>query len=350
MELKIPAFPVLEPLSKATQTALSPLDFLPTDFLEIDLDKEGELNHFHVQAVCLKKCPSNMLTSNDGAAVPDYVQTPEGAFYKDPAYYHYPSYAASNIWFKRVPERSQKGYGSWRLAGTDYTALLIHHIWPHHKLIFKSEGAQLLYIFLLTRFFSQTKNAAIAAAFKLNGTVPEMPVDFIEHPTLPLTDYQKVAFYISLDNAAYCLFMEQGTGKTPVIINRVCLEAARKRSAGKGMYRVLIICPQQVRINWEREFARFATVPGKTCILRGGKIGKIRSLIDTIRSEEDCAWSAGIISIDSIGSIWEGLKNVKDWDLVIIDESHKIKNYQSKRFKDLMKIDEQRANAKEILT
>jgi len=348
METKIPAFPVLEPLSKATGTILAPLQFLPTDFLEIDVD-EKNMEHFLVQAVCLKKCESNLLPSMDDAANPAYVTTPDGAFYKDDKYYYYSSFNASTVWFRRVPERSQLGFGRWKLAGTDFTALIIHHVWPHHKLIFKSEEAQLLYTFLLRRFYTQSKSAIIAAEFKFSGKIPEMPKDFIEHNELPLTDYQKVALYVSELNPAYCLFMEQGTGKTPIVINKICLKAARKRAKENKMYRALIICPQQVRKNWEREFNRFATVPGKTCVLRGNNINKIRSLIDVIRSEDDCAWSAAIISIDSVCSIWEGLKNMK-WDYVVIDESHKIKNANTKRFKDMMKIDDLHTNGKEILT
>jgi len=347
-ENKIPAFPVLEPLSKATETALTPLKLLPTDFLEIDVDdKEGE--HFLVDAVCLKKCPTNVLPSADTAANPPYITIAEGAFYKDDAFYHYPSYNASTVWFRRVPERSQKGFGRWRLAGTDYTALIIHHAWPHDHLIFKSEEAQLLYTYLLKRFFVQTNSAAIAAKFKLTGEVPQMPEDFIEHKTWPQRDYQKTAINISTNNAAYALFMEQRTGKTPIVVNRVSLEAARKRAAKEGMYRALIICPPPVRINWQREFARFATTPGKTCILRGDNLKKIRTLTDGIRDESDCAWAANIISIDSIRSVWAGMKNIQ-WDLVVVDESHRIKNHTTNRFNDLMEINELRAKAKMILT
>lgn len=347
-ENKIPAFPVLEPLSKATATALAPLNLLDTDFLEIDVDKEG--GHFMVQAVCLKRCPANILPSADAAATPAYVTTPKGAFYKDDAFYHYPSFNASTVWFRRVPERSQKGFGLWRLAGTDYTALVIHHAWPHHSLIFKSEEAQLLYTFLLKRFFVQSSNATIAAKFKLTKEVPAMPTDFVEHPKLPLTDYQKTVLLISINNLAYALFMEQGTGKTPVIVNRVCLESARKRASNKGMYRVLIICPQQVRLNWQREFARFATTPGKTCILRGDNLKKMRVLTDGVRDEEDCAWAACVISIDSVRSIWKGGMGRVKWDLVVIDESHKIKNASTNRYKNLMEIDDLHTNAKTILT
>lgn len=348
METKIPAFPLLEPLSQATATSFMPLKLLPSDFLEIGIEeKEGK--HFIVQAVCLKRCPANMLGSTDHAAIPEFVQTIDGSFYKDPAFYFYPSYTASSEWFQRIPERSQKGFGHWRLAGTDYTALIIHHAWPHHKLIFKSEEAQLLYTFLLRRFFAQSRSASIAADYKISGNFPDMPKDFIEHPTLPLTDYQKVAFQICLYNPNYALFMEQGTGKTPIVINKVCLESARKRAKHKKQYNVLIICPQQVRINWEREFRRFATVPGKTCILRGQNIQKMRRLIDGVRDEDDCAWGACIISLDSLNGIWGGLKLIK-WDLVVIDESHKIKNSQTNRYKQLIKIDGSRAKSKMILT
>ena len=348
METKIPAFPVLEPLSKATQTNLAPMDFHDTDFLEIDVD-EKEGTHFVVQAVCLKKAEGNLLLSSDEAACPEYVETPNGPYYKDERRYYYPSFDASSLWFKRIPEASQLGYGKWKLAGTDYSALVIHHLWDHSKLIFQSEEAALLYTYLLRRFFSQSFAAKTAAEFKTNKTVPKMPDDFIEHKTLPLTDYQKVAMMCSMQTSAYALFMEQGTGKTPIVVAKANLESARKRSKKQGMHRTLILCPQQVRLNWEREFQRFAVVPGKTVVLRGGPLRKVRGLCDAIRDEEDCAWSATILSIDSVSSMWEALKECS-WDEVVIDESHKIKNWKTNRFKTLMKIDAIHARHKMILT
>lgn len=347
MEAKIPAFPILEPLSQATATSLQAVKLLPTDFLEVDIDDK---DNFLVEAVCLRRCPTNILPSDEVV----YVTTPDGSFYKDDNYYHYPSVNASSNWVQRVPERSSKSYGAWLLAGTDYSALVIHHVWPHFKLIFKSEEAILLYTLLLKRFLVQSKNTLITAKWFANKEAPEMPDDFIEHPDLPLTAYQKVALLCSLNRNEFALFMEQRTGKTPIVINRVCLEGARKRAGRllgveKGMYRALIIVPQQVRINWEREFERFATVPGKTSILRGGQVAKVRALIDGIRSEDDCTWSACIISLDSISSIWDAIKRVY-WDLVVIDESHRIKNHRTNRYKSVIKINEARARAKMILT
>jgi len=342
-EIKIPAFPVLEPLSRATSTSLQPISFHRGDFLEIDVDKTGDA--FITKAVCLKKVDNAL--GGDVEAV--HIRTDEGVFVKDEKYYDYPSTVASLKWFGRIPERKQIQYGTWKLAGTDFSALLIHHIWPGNRLIFKSEEAALLYSYLLKRFLVQTKAALTAATWKATNEDPIMPEDFIEHPELPLTPCQKVALLASLGLPSYALFMEQGTGKTAVVVNRVCYEGGRKMKAGKGMYRALIICPKQVRRNWSREFERFATTPGKVVDLRGAKVRKIRDLIDAVRTESDCCWSATIISLDSISSIWEGLGRIK-WDFACIDESHKIKNPNTKRFKSVMKLDDIRAKSKMILT
>lgn len=340
---KIPAMPVLEPLSRATQNTLAPLTMQPTDFLEIDVN---DAENFVVQSVYLKQVSGNLLPA-DGM---EYVQTSKGIFIKDDKWNsYYASHNATTAWARRVPERKEAGYGRYEMAGTDFTALVIHHVWDHEQLIFKSEEAQILYTYLLKRFLVQCKSALLISQWKVNQQIPEMPKDYIEHPELPLTGYQKVGLLASLSTNSYSLFMEQGTGKTAVAIARVCLEGARKRAHHKGMYRVLVVCPQQVRVNWQREFRRFATVPGKTVILRGGTIGKTRCLIDVVRSEDDCAWSAAILSVDSVHSIWEALQNIK-WDLVVLDESHYIKNGKTKRFKALIKIDELHTESKMILT
>jgi SNF2 family DNA or RNA helicase len=50
-----------------------------------------------------------------------------------------------------------------------------------------------------------------------------------------------------------------------------------------------------------------------------------------------------------VSSIWEALSKIV-WDLVVIDESHKIKNSRTNRYKSVIKIDDMRARAKMILT
>lgn len=344
----IRSMPVLEPLSRATQQRLTPISLTRSDFLEIDVNSEGDA--FIIEMVNLTECEKNILPN-------DSVETFEfdgDMFYKKESNYRYVSYAADNQWLSRIPERSQVGFSKHKLAATDFTVLVIHHVWPTKKLIFKSEEAQVLYIYLLRRFLMQTRSATIMADFKVTGAVPEMPDDFIDHPDLPMNPYQKVAFFASLHKEAFAYYMEQGTGKTAILVNRICYEGSRKRR-GKTvgslptMYKALVLCPQQVRSNWQSEFRRFAVSPGKTVVLRGGNVGRTRCLCDAVRFEDDCDWSAAILSIDSVGSMWEALRRVK-WDIVVIDESHLIKNYRTRRFKNVMKIDELHTKSKAILT
>lgn len=318
---------VLEPLCQATRNLFSPIKISSDDYLHIQMDKEGK--KFITQATTYRK--KTNLDNGDEVRIIDGEEMIRGNYGA--------SQGACQKWQRRCPERKEIGWGRHHLAATDFTALVIHHTWPTKKLIFDSEEAELTYKFLLTRFFSQSKSAKMVAEFKEKGIVPDMPEDFIEHPDLPLSPYQKVGMLCSLHQEAYAYFMEQGTGKTPMAVNRICLEAARKRGKNGSIYRVLIICPKNVRINWQNEFRRFATVPGKTVVARGTVIDRTKAIIDAIRNDTDCAFGAVIMSADSIANTWDALAMVP-WDLAILDESHYIKAHTTKRSKAVRKLAE----------
>ena len=172
----------------------------------------------------------------------------------------------------------------------------------------------------------QTKNAVDQAKFKLNREIPEMPDDWVEHPdpTLVLADYQKAALAIALGNEAYCLWFKQGLGKTPVAIHKMVTEAKRTRQGIYGkprMMRTLIVCPKHLRKNWKNEIGRFTTVEGKVVLIRGGKIRRINGLIDAVREEDDCVFSAALCSYETVENTWDALSKIA-WDLVILDEKN----------------------------
>ena len=318
---------VVEPLCKATETTFRPVSFRDHEFLFIDLDADGSKFVTVVQA-CR---PARSDDPQDEV----FDHPTRGRLTVDA--YRPVSHSAASGWQKRVPESTQRGFGRYIFATTDFSALVMYHAVPASQVVFKSEEAKTMFRFLITRFMSQSRSAEMIAQFRVQGIVPEMPSDFIDHPELPLTDYQRVALLCSIQQEGRALFMEQGTGKTAVAINRICLEGHRKREGTlpgvkKGMYRALILCPNAVRLNWESEFERFATRPGKTSVLRGGPIHRLKALIDGAKNEEDCDWSACILSIDSVQSMLVPLSKVP-WDLVIIDESHYIKNARAKRTK-----------------
>ncbi len=108
-----------------------------------------------------------------------------------------------------------------------------------------------------------TGPTARAAAFKIAGEAcPLLPAGGTTTKKLPLSDYQTVASQLALGQDGFALFMEQGTGKTPTVIRRICVEGARDP---ENMYRALIVCPPQVVYNWTKELERFATSPGRWC-------------------------------------------------------------------------------------
>ena len=309
---------VLTPLSEATKQLFTPIKIDSSEYLEIDLDKLGK--HFITQATRLLP-----YSFDEGG---HYYTIGGEKYYRNGSI----SLEVAERWQPRIPERKHLGYGKWSFACTDFTVLTIHHIWPKEKLLFANEVVELTYRYLLTRFFSQARNAVMGANFKETGIVPVMPFDFIDHPKLPLADYQKVALLASLDQEAYALFMEQGTGKTPIVINRICLEGGRKRKNKNKLYRALIICPSQVRLNWKTEFQRFPINTGKIGVLRGDPIKRTRTLMDVVRETENHNWAVAIIGVDSVPTTLEQLTLV-EWDLIVLDESHYIKSIRTNRAK-----------------
>ncbi|MAF76509.1 MAG: hypothetical protein CMF17_11790 [Idiomarinaceae bacterium] len=347
----------LEPLSKETEQVTAPLNLRQNDFLEIDVD--ADLKRFIVQAISLRPIAVpdpipgwdavNMAEAEQQEDRGDYVIN--GVPYVKEGW---PSREATHYWINRVPERRESGSGRWILAATDYTMLVVLNSWPSDRIIFKSQEAQVQMTYLLRRFLVQKRAQRVIANFKVEGTCPDMPDDFIDHPERPAADYQKAAMLASLNQPAFGFFGEQGTGKTLMAILRINLEASRKR-AGKvagvkaGMYRALILCPKQVRSNWHNEFERFSTSPGKVGVMRGGLIDRQKVLLDCVKDEEDCDWSACILSMDSSAQSMEMLKRVP-WDIVVVDESHYMKNPSSKRFKTLREFNNTSTRQKLILT
>lgn len=257
------------------------------------------------------------------------------------------SYGASAIWTGVLPEISKSGAGHCEnraVAATDFTALAIQHVWKNNYVFFQSELAATQYQVFLANFQVETARAQMVADFKLNKINPQMPEDYIEHPDAPLAPYQRVGLMFTLGRMMSGLTMKQGTGKTAVVINRVSLEAARKKAGilepgNTKMYRVLIICPPRLRYNWQKEFQKFSTVPGQVVRLAGGADARHRKLLECIREDSRVAFSAGIISIDSLDGMIDALVRVP-WDLVVIDESHYIKNPKTLRFKTVIQLRE----------
>lgn len=174
------------------------------------------------------------------------------------------------------------------------------------------------------------------AKFKVNGEVPRYT--FRHSSEYPLIPYQQVGLVNSLGSDGYALFMEQGTGKTPIGVAMVCNEAEKHFATHGSMYRALIVCPKNVRTNWENEFKKFATVGGKITILFGDYYHRQRQLIDAFVPLDGCQFSIVVCSYETLNRSRELLDT--KWHLGLLDEGHYIKNVTTARFRNVVKLRE----------
>lgn len=331
-------------LTDATAGMLAPIKFSEHDRLEIDVDKD--LKNFIVR-----------ITTDSPV--------------------HFPSNAARSMWLQRVPERKQLEHptNSWKLAATDYTAEIIKAIWPADRIIWMDPKAETLFDYLLLSTSAQDINAEVYAQFKVvmtdclkeykalaesgateeelsallaqhdklkRAALPEDIGDLLIHPDVPLAPYQQCALWLGMHSEGYGYFMEQGTGKTPIVVSEICNLAAR--TSWQQPVRALIIPPKNVRVNWVHEFERFSTVPGKVEIVKGGEIARITSIIQNLVPEEGCQFLACVMSYESLVRSLDSMKTIMEemdidaWDLVALDESHFIKWPETQRAKAAMKL------------
>ena len=92
-----------------------------------------------------------------------------------------------------------------------------------------------------------------------------------------------------------------------------------------GPARILVVCPASVLFMWRREIWIWQTLGLPVFLIEAGR--------DTTINHELIRWGAhgwNIINYDILGDYPE-IKNGKAWDLLILDESHKLKNLRAIR-------------------
>jgi SNF2 family DNA or RNA helicase len=221
---------------------------------------------------------------------------------------------------------------TYSMPATDIVVQLLL-AWPSNQIKFSDE-AKIVVDYQKTLLHAQEMTAKITADFKLDGRLPKNNLEV--HPTHTLSDYQKVALINSFLSPSYALFMEQGTGKTAVAVARICNAAKKKKLETGKPYRVLVTCPKNVRVNWEREIAKFATCSGRTMVVRGNQVDRMKCFIDAMRTEEKDCFTVVICSYENLSNTWEMIQTVgkaAGWDLSVLDEVHFIKSSATKRWK-----------------
>jgi len=310
MELKTVVERFLEPLNDETKKLLRPIKAREHEMIELQLDDTGK--SFIID------CYSML----DGEKT-------------------YSGYTHRTL-INRIPQRKIRKdvekYSTIRyeLAGTDFTALIIHSCWPQANIVFHDD-AFVLYTFLLTRFLRQTECAKTYAEYKIQNKLPVAPEDFYDHPELPLMSFQQTAVSAQTGLEGANLWMEQGTGKTPIVISRINYEAHQLYKKESRMYRALIVVPKAVRLSWQNKIMQFGVYPGNVTVLKGDRLNRTKLLVDAFKIDSDAEYTIIICSYDTVQRSWPELRMVQ-WDFCCLDEAHMIKSPNTKRWKAMMQL------------
>ena len=152
------------------------------------------------------------------------------------------------------------------------------------------------------------------AAVIKDNTVKNVVIDYEKYSHRPPLSHQKEAIQKLVENKKFILVDDMGLGKTTSTII-AALEAGSKK--------VLIICPATLKINWKREIENYSD---KSVYIAEGK---------NFSTDSDFV----IINYDIIKNFHDPKKKddsqvlLANFDLVIIDEAHYIKNAQAQRTK-----------------
>ena len=152
------------------------------------------------------------------------------------------------------------------------------------------------------------------AAIIKDNTVKDVVIDFEKYHKRPLLNHQREAVQKLVENKKYILADDMGLGKTTSTIVAT-LEAGAKK--------ILIICPATLKINWKREIENYSD---RSVFIAEGK---------KFSTEHDFV----IINYDILKNFHDPKKKDDseilraNFDLVIIDEAHYIKNAQAQRTK-----------------
>jgi SNF2 family DNA or RNA helicase len=140
--------------------------------------------------------------------------------------------------------------------------------------------------------------------------------------------HQKEAIYRAQFEKNLFMAWEPGTGKTCATI-----QILRQKYQDAGALRkTIILAPKVVLNNWKAEFEKFSVIPKNYIHVLTGPIKKRTEFFKSMKAYS----SIVVINYDAFQN-QELCDAIKEWgpEILVCDESHYIKNYQSKRAKNI---------------
>ena len=141
-------------------------------------------------------------------------------------------------------------------------------------------------------------------------------------------DYQEYAIQFLLENPVAAIFLDMGMGKTSIVLTAIMKLMYERFEVSK----VLIIAPLRVARNtWPEEIRKWEHLQGLTFSVVVGTAAERQKAL---------AEDADIYIINRENVPWLVAQSGRsfDFDMVVIDELSSFKSWQSKRFRELMKV------------
>lgn len=238
-------------------------------------------------------------------------------------------YAPPRLFVEHFPQIKQlEGGRDFQLPATDMVYWILKEICSECDLKF-TDDAKIWAADIESKELMFKRAMSRIANWRAKQPVSDIDT-LVDHPDWPLKPHQKIGALNCIDLDNYCLFFEQGTGKTATAIAAICNTPSEK------MRKVLIVCPKNCRLNWQNEIYKFSTLKARATILRGGQLTRVKLLFDALEKGDDGAeFTAAIITYETFVNMSKILMHAH-WDFMILDESHYIKSPNTQRTKAML--------------
>jgi|688.fasta_scaffold00779_12 SWI/SNF-related matrix-associated actin-dependent regulator 1 of chromatin subfamily A len=158
---------------------------------------------------------------------------------------------------------------------------------------------------------------AAAAAGSLEASrATDAMIDIPSNAGLNYLGYQRGGIAYAMERDATLIGDEMGLGKT--------IQAIGVSNADASVRKVLVICPAFLKINWQREWRKWCVKHLNVSVV--GKKGWVA----------ECDFADVVIINYDILHKYRAEIDARQWDLLVVDEAHYLKNPKAKRTKAVL--------------